>query len=294
MNDAADFLRLIGSFVREEVAKIKPMPGPAGERGPAGSPGERGDQGEPGPPGARGERGADGAGLEAPAWSPGIWREGATVQHHLGQFFRAQRDTADEPGAGDAWARLGTLGFRLAPPWVEGATYGDGDLFVRDFGLFLQHGGEASLLVGRGPRGERGVRGERGEPGHDGRDGATLAGVELRDAALVVTWRDGGAAGRTHETEVDFEPLLVEALERNLHAAEEAARSIAALPVGAVVDSPLSEDTWNALRGRDASKWVLCDGRPLPAGTRYGQAAHTTVAPNLNAGGGLRRFLRID
>jgi hypothetical protein len=300
MNDAADFLHLIGTYVREEVAKLQPSagaPGPRGERGEPGlpgDPGEPGRAGEHGERGERGERGADGAGLDAPAWTPGtICREGAAVHHHIGQTFRALRDTAEEPGTGDAWERIGRGGFRLAAPWVEGASYADGDLFVRDFGLFLQWNGEASLLVGRGPRGERGIRGERGEPGRSGRDGATLAGVELHEARLVVSWREGSSA-TLHETGADFAPLLEHTLTACTRAAEDAARAVSALPVGAVVDSPLPEDVWNALRGRDASKWIPCDGRALPAGTRYGVAARANIAPSLNATPGLRRYLRID
>jgi hypothetical protein len=296
MNDASDFLRLIGTFVAEEVEKraLPGAPGAPGERGEPGPPGNPGEPGAPGAPGERGERGADGAGLEAPAWVPGaICREGACVQHHIGQTFRALRDTAEEPGTGDTWARVGCGGFRLAAPWVEGASYVDGDLFVRDFGLFLQWKGEASLLVGRGPRGERGIRGEHGDAGRPGRDGATLAGVELQGARLTLSWREGNAA-TLHEAGADFAPLLERTVERARAAGEDAGRAVAALPVGAVVDSPLTEDVWSTLRGRDASKWIPCDGRPLPSGTRYGAAAHTTIAPNLHAGNGLRRYLRID
>jgi hypothetical protein len=297
MNDAADFLHLIGVYVREEIGRLNLPPGERGDRGEPGPPGDAGPPGEPGAPGERGERGADGAGVEAPAWVAGlICREGATVQHFIGQTFRARRDTAEEPGSGDAWERLGRGGFRLAPPWVEGATYDDGDLFVRDFGLFLQWNGEAALLVGRGPRGERGIRGERGEPGRAGRDGATLAGVELRDTHLVVTWREGGSA-TLREAGADFAPFLAQAVERCTRAAEEAGRAVAALPVGAVVASPLPEDVWARLRGREASKWVACDGRALPVGTRYGAAAQTTSAPALNSAPGvpgLRHYLRVD
>lgn len=294
MNSAADLFKLIGQFVAEEVARSKPARGEPGERGERGEPGERGERGEPGLPGQRGltgEAGLPGAGIEAPAWAPGICREGAIVHHHIGQTFRALADTADEPGASPAWERVGAGGFRLAAPYTEGAAYAEGDLFVRDYGLWLQWGGRAHLLAARGARGEQGLRGQRGEPG---RDGATLVAAEVKGSTLVLEWREGGPTPVQHAATAEFGPMLAHTIERATAAAEDAARAVASLPVGAVVDSPLAPDVWEALRGRDAPKWILCDGRPLPSGTRYGQAAHTTLAPNLPAGGGLRRYLRID
>ena len=97
-------------------------------------------------------QGQDGAGIEAPQWVPGIHRHGAIVQAYFGQYFRALKDTAAEPYANADWERIGSAGFHLADPWLDGKTYLPGDLFVRDFGLFVWTDAGAQLLVGRGRR----------------------------------------------------------------------------------------------------------------------------------------------
>lgn len=154
---------------------------------------------QPGPPGP------PGAGLEAPAWSPGIHREGKTVQAYMGQYFRALKDTTAEPYGSPDWERIGTSGFHLAEPWNEAREYRDGDLFVRDFGLFMWTDKGAQLLVGRGPRGEKGETGQKGKdalPAKDGRDGSTVETLQLRGGALVLQVRDHTGAIATHS--VDF------------------------------------------------------------------------------------------
>ncbi len=151
----------------------------------------------------QGERGETGAGLDAPAWEPGVYRDGCTVTHHIGQYFRALVDTAQEPGTGEDWQRLGTAGFRLAEPYTEGRSYAPGDLFVRDRALFLQTGKSGPrLMVGRGAKGEPGTP---GTPGRPGRDGATVETIELRGTALVLgVIRDGQPDPLT----VDLAPLV--------------------------------------------------------------------------------------
>ena len=137
-------------------------PGAQGEPGPAGEPGAKGDPGAPGDPGARGESGPAGAGIDAPPYRRGaVYREGVVVQHNLGQYFMALRDTAQDPNGEDFagssdWTRVGSAGLRLAPPFSEGRQYRDGDLFVKDFSLFAWFAGEAWLMASRGRPGDPG------------------------------------------------------------------------------------------------------------------------------------------
>lgn len=139
------------------------------------------------------ERGAPGA--ETAAWRPGIYRDGVTVQHHIGQFYRALRDTASEP-PGDDWERLGTAGFRFVGGHVEGKMYALGDLVVNDYSMFVQTTAGMQLMA---------ARGAKGDPGKDGRDGSSVTGMRLMGSRLQLTLRDGAA---TRTIEVDFLPLL--------------------------------------------------------------------------------------
>jgi hypothetical protein len=178
-----------------------PGPGPQGIPGPQGDPGEPGDTGAPG---------RDGVGIDAPKWTSGVYRENSLVQHHIGQFFRALRDTAAEPPHAD-WERCGSAGFRLVGGFQEGRAYLDGDLFVREFGLFLWHSGEAHLWAGRGGKGDPGPRGLPGKDGvgrdgQDGAHGARIDHVELRGTTLVVLQRERDET--LSETVVDFMPFL--------------------------------------------------------------------------------------
>jgi hypothetical protein len=170
--------------------------------------GEKGDPGHKGDRGDKGDCGPAGIGLDSPAWKTGVHRAGVLVQHHLGQYFRALVDTASEPP--DAhWQRMGSGGFRLTGGFAEGRQYEDGDLFVRDFGLFLWHAGEAHLWAGRGGKGDPGPRGNPGDPGKDGKpglDGAVLQAIEVRGATLVVVQRR--PTGALSELVVDLMPFL--------------------------------------------------------------------------------------
>jgi len=180
-------------------------------------PGARGEPGDRGLTGDRGPQGHDGAGITCDAWAPGIHREGKTVAAYIGQYFRALRDTSDAPYGSADWERVGSAGFHLAEPYAEGRAYRSGDLFVRDFGLFLWTEEGAQLLVGRGPRGEEGKRGEAGRNGTNGRDGFSFEVMELRGSALAIVVRDSDQ--RLHETSVDFFPVfekIAEAIEQRL------------------------------------------------------------------------------
>lgn len=204
------------------------LKGDPGEPGASikGDPGEPGLKGDPGEPGGRGEPGHDGTGIDSPPWKPGVYREGAPVQHHLGQYFRALRDTASEP-PGDDWQRVGSAGFRLVGGHAEGRQYLQGDLFVRDFGLFCWHAGEAHLWIGRGAKGEPGQRGLPGEPGargKDGLDGALIETIEVRGSRMVLVQRRPG--GGTNEILVDMVPLLEGVLSASRDVSERAVRSV--------------------------------------------------------------------
>lgn len=102
--------------------------------------------------------------LDAPAWSPGVYRKGAVVQHFLGQYFEATVDTASEPGDGVSWRRLGSHGFRYRGLHVAGASYELGDLVARDGSMMLHTGAELTWLALRGKPGPRGP-GPKGETG---------------------------------------------------------------------------------------------------------------------------------
>jgi hypothetical protein len=176
-----------------------------GDPGADGRDGAPGLDGAPGGPGIQGENGLDGApgldgaGLHAPVWVAGVHREGVVVQHHLGQFFRALRDTASEPAPVDGtaspdWARIGRSGLRFVHGFDKDRSYVDGDLYLRDFATFLHLDGSARLMSARGGAGPKGERGDRGNDGRHGRDGQNGVGVEdvlIADEGLVIRLTDG-------------------------------------------------------------------------------------------------------
>lgn len=163
--------------------------------------GEDGEQGEPG---------ENGAGIDSKMWQPGVYREGSIVQHNIGQYFKAIKDTAEDPNASADWERIGSSGFRFAKSYTPENVYSDGDLFVKDFGLFGMFNGEIKLLAGRGPKGERGERGVAidGKDGMPGRDGAEIIAFEAKGfkAVLLMKHADGDIKHHT----IDFEPILNE------------------------------------------------------------------------------------
>ena len=180
----------------KDGASIQGEPGRPGEHGKDGRDGEKGLDGTPGAPGTPG---LDGAGLHAPVWAAGVHREGVLVQHHLGQTFRALRDTASEPAPVDGtpspdWERVGTAGLRFMHGFDKARTYVDGDIYMRDFATFLHLDGAARLMSARGGVGAKGDRGDRGGDGRDGRDGSNGVGVEdilIADEGLVIRLTDG-------------------------------------------------------------------------------------------------------
>jgi hypothetical protein len=189
--------------------------GPQGERGEKGDPGEsiEGAQGEQGVQGEKGDTGDTGTGIDVPFWSADeVYREGVEVQHHFGQFFRAKKDTAESPDAPESWERVGSSGFRLTGPFSKEAEYRDGDLFVKDFGLFLHSSGKSTLIAGRGPEGKKGKAGATGrdgkdgvdgQDGQDGADGSLIEALELRGANLVAVFKNADGTVKDHSVSLD-------------------------------------------------------------------------------------------
>ena len=182
--------------------------------------------------------------LVAAAWAPGVYRDGATVQHFVGQVFVAVKDTAEEPGAGVDWRRVGTGGFRHRGVAQDGVTYGPGDIVIRDgssfwhdgqaFHLFAMRGkaggrGEPGrAIVGpqgiEGPRGESGVPGQRGAPGERG---AGLAQLEVRGGRyLVAIFNDG------QESPIDLAVELVGRMSETETTADSPAPAPKVAPIG--------------------------------------------------------------
>ena len=159
--------------------------------------------GQDGAPGVPGADGRDGLGIETKAFSAGeVYREGSYVTSHFGQTFKALRDTVNDVDSQD-WERVGSGGFRFTGPVSKDFDYQDGDLFVKDFGLFLVVKGENKLVAGRGPRGEKG---EKGISGVDGRDGSQVEEVDLIDGSLVILSKDH--EGNFSKKSVELTPIL--------------------------------------------------------------------------------------
>lgn len=179
-----------------------------------------------------GKAGADGAGIDSPPWAPGIHREGALVQAYLGQFYRALRDTTDEPYGSKDWQRVGTMGLHVAKPYAEGVEYQLGDLVMRDYSTFLvDERGQLHLFAARGQPGDKGkdAKGKDAEPATPGRDGYSIEDMQLKGGTLAILARD--AQGQMQHHDVDLVPLLEtlgqaieERLARRLRAPSEGAQ----------------------------------------------------------------------
>lgn len=136
--------------------------------------------------------GRDGVGLDAKQWADGIYREGAIVQHYLGQYFIATKDTNTEPGVDDSWNRVGTFGMRHKGAYREDVTYQVGDIYAKDFGTFLETTTGTVLLAGRGKQGKQGDRGEASTvAGPKGDAGVSIGKVISGDEGFVLEMTDG-------------------------------------------------------------------------------------------------------
>jgi hypothetical protein len=210
MADALDFLTDRMSEI--ESIKLKDgtngIDGVDGKDGSDGIDGVNGEQGEAGAKGADGADGSDGAGIDVPIHKAGVYREGSVVQANLGQYFKALQDTAEGVDH-ESWERVGLSGFRMTGAFDESKEYLAGDLFIKDFGLFLSDGDDARLVAGRGPsgkRGEKGLAGKDGAPGADGSDGDSFDALEIRGTNLVVVVKKSD--GDLETKSVDLSPLL--------------------------------------------------------------------------------------
>lgn len=157
--------------------------------------------------------GADGVGINVKSWETGIHREGTIVQHNIGQYFQAYKDTTEEPGYSKDWLRVGTSGFRFRGGYKEGEKYEEGDLILVDYGLFLWTGGEKKMLVGRGPQGKKGDTGEKGLDGKDGihgKDGTTIEVIEMQGNMLAFVTRSADGVVKTDTIDISkaIEPIL--------------------------------------------------------------------------------------
>lgn len=143
-----------------------------------------------GPAGAKGDPGHDGAGIETKAWEPGIYREGCVVQHNIGQYFKALKDTNDEPGKSEAWGRLGHAGFRWCGLRKDDTSYAEGDIYIDDGTTFHFCNGRGRMLA---KRGKDGAAGKDGVDGRDGKDSPTPveAVMDEEKATLSIVWSDG-------------------------------------------------------------------------------------------------------
>ena len=157
-------------------------------------------------------KGDDGIGIDAPIWQPEVYRAGSIVQHNVGQYFKAVKDTAANPNDSDEWERIGSAGFRFTKAFDADAVYRNGDLFIKDFGLFGMFGGEVRCIVGRGAKGEKGLTGQAGKDGQNGKDGSEVIGFESEglSAALVVK----SSSGELSTYSIDFNDVIKSQLDK--------------------------------------------------------------------------------
>ena len=210
MADALDFLTdRISELEAVKVTDGKDgIDGVDGKDGSDGIDGVNGEQGEAGVKGADGTDGRDGAGIDVPIYKAGVYREGSVVQANLGQYFKALKDTAEGVDH-ESWERVGLSGFRMTGAFDESKGYVAGDLYIKNFGLFLSDGEESLCVAGRGPagkRGEKGLSGKDGAPGADGADGDNFDAIEINGTNLVVVIKKSD--GEFETKAVDLSPLL--------------------------------------------------------------------------------------
>jgi hypothetical protein len=139
----------------------------------------RGEKGE------RGDSGTDGLGIEVKSWEPGVYREGTFTMANLGQFFKAVRDTASEPGKSDDWARVGSFGFAWKGIKKEGVEYQDGDLYIDGGSTFLVINGKGRIFA------QRGAAGAAGPAGKDGADAPRIVAAKFYENELSLVLSDG-------------------------------------------------------------------------------------------------------
>lgn len=144
--------------------------------------------------GIDGSKGVDGVGITAKVWKKGVYRKDSIVTHHIGQYFKSINDTSDEPGSESKdWKRVGECGFRMSGSFSSESKYVTGDLYVKDFGLFLFANEKSYLVAGRGIKGrvgETGPVGKAGVNGTNGLDGSELISFEINETNLVQIYKN--------------------------------------------------------------------------------------------------------
>jgi hypothetical protein len=151
--------------------------------------------GPSGKDGAPGRDGRNGLGIDAKRWASGIHREDAIVMHGLGMYFKAVRDTTDEPGASNDWERMGTSGFRWTGVKDDAAQYEEGDLYIDKGTTFLWSNGRSHMFAQRGKDGKNGV---------DGAKGAAPVSAALFGTSICFAFDNGDAF------DIEIGPLIKE------------------------------------------------------------------------------------
>ena len=136
----------------------------------------------------KGEDGSDGLGFDLSNWNPGIYREGTTVQHNIGQAYKALADTNDEPGTTASWERVGSSGFRWTGVKSVDNNYMNGDLYIDGGTTFLWNEGKGYMLAQRGRNGKNGIDGIHGK---NGSDAPTMIDMTIVGKDLVAVFSDG-------------------------------------------------------------------------------------------------------
>ena len=148
--------------------------------------GEKGDKGE------QGEPGRVGVGVTSEIYKPGVHRAGTVVQANLGQYFIAEKDTAQNTD-GDDWRRIGNGGLRWCGVKNAAREYRDGDLYIDNGSTFLFFNGKGRMLC------RAGRTGEKGEQGAPGKDAPFVVAVTLNDKELNLVFNDGSVQSAQFE-----------------------------------------------------------------------------------------------
>lgn len=160
----------IAAELKEDAAFVKSLVG------------EKGEKGETGPAGPAG------SGIGSIRWQKGVYRSGTTVQHFLGHYYCAKRDTADEPGTSEDWVRMGSNGFRILEKALPADQMLDGDIYPMRGGSCIWYDGKAHRLTEPGPAGLPGVN---GAPGESGKNAPHFVAGEISGNSLVLALSDG-------------------------------------------------------------------------------------------------------
>ena len=124
----------------------------------------------------------------AKQYEPGVYREGDLVTHYFGRFYKALKDTAEEPGKGEDWEQVGPFGFRWRGVKNQYANYVDGDLYIDNGTAFIWYQGKGRMFS---KRGRDGKDGQNGIDGKDGKDAPQPIHMEWSGKTLLLAFDDG-------------------------------------------------------------------------------------------------------